>query len=200
MKQKWLLGTYANTQIYSNLVEDGTWKKEFTDTDQIVALTTLVSQMKFSIAKNNIALTTQTDKPPVDSANPRTRNRKNRNTPYTFASWRLDKKGESQTKDGIEWHWCTKDHYSGGIVHTGMYARHKTYENDAWQKYFDEKKANGNIYKANPSTTPSTAPNADAKKLVLSESLLIEMCTQAGLSSEVSDRLWSDACRESGNE
>ena len=27
MKQKWLLGTYANTQIYSNLVGDGTWKK-----------------------------------------------------------------------------------------------------------------------------------------------------------------------------
>ena len=53
MKQKWLLGTlpnssrietvYAITQLYSNLVEDGTWKREFSETDQIVALTTLVS-------------------------------------------------------------------------------------------------------------------------------------------------------------
>ena len=59
MKQKWLLGTLPNpgridtthavTQLYSNLVEDGTLKKEFTDTYQIVALTTLVSQMKASI-------------------------------------------------------------------------------------------------------------------------------------------------------
>ena len=112
MKQKWLLGTLPNpgridttnsvTQIYSNLVEDGTRKKLFTDTDQIAALTTLVSQMKASIAKNTIALTTQTGKPPVDSANPQTGNRNNRNTTYTVAAWRLEKKGESQTKNGIE--------------------------------------------------------------------------------------------------
>ena len=60
MNQKWLLGTLPNpghidtthaaTQLYSNLVKDGTWKKEFTDTDQIVALTTLVSQLKASIS------------------------------------------------------------------------------------------------------------------------------------------------------
>ena len=84
MKQKWLLVTLPNpglidtthtvTQLYSILVEDGNRKKEFTDTDQIVALTTLVSQMKASMAKNTIALTNQTGKPPVDSANPQTGN------------------------------------------------------------------------------------------------------------------------------
>ena len=209
MKQKWLLGTLPNlvhidtihsvTQLYSNLVEDGTWKKESTDMDKIVALTTLVSQMKASIAKNNIALTTQNGKPPFHSANPRTGNHNNRNTPYTVAAWRLKKKGESQTKYGIEWQWCTKDHYSGGVVHTGMYAHHKKYEHDAWRKDFDEKKANGKTSKAYPSANPSTAPNAYAKKLALSESLCTAMCTQAGLSSEVADRLCFDACRESGN-
>ena len=81
MKQKWLLRTLLNpgcidtthavTQLYSNLGEDGTWKKEFTDTEQTVALTTLVSQMKASIAKNTIALTNQTGKPPVEPDNPR---------------------------------------------------------------------------------------------------------------------------------
>ena len=81
-----------------------------------------------------------------------------------------------------------------------MYARHKTYEHNAWQKDFDEKKANGKTSKAKPSATPSTATNADANKLALSESLRTSMCTQAGLSSEVADRLWSNACRESGNE
>ena len=96
VKQKWLLGTLPNpgridtthtvTELYSNLVEDGTRKKEFTDTDQFVALTTLVSQMKASIAKNTIALTTQTGKPPVDSANPWAGNCNNRNTPYMVAT------------------------------------------------------------------------------------------------------------------
>ena len=66
-----------------------------------MALTTLVYQMKASIAKNTIALTTHTGKPPVDSANPQTGNRSNRNTSYTVASCRLEKKGESQTKDEI---------------------------------------------------------------------------------------------------
>ena len=85
-------------------------------------------------------------------------------------------------------------------MHNGMYACHTTYEHDAWRKDFDDKKANGKTSKAKPSATPSAAPNADAKKLALSESLRTEMWTQAGLSSEVADCLWSDACRELGNE
>ena len=206
MKQKWLLGTLPNpgridtthavTQLYSNLGEDGIWKTEFSDTDQIVALTTLVSQMKVSIAKNTISLTTQTSRPPFDSANPRTCNLNNRNTLYTVAASRLEKKGESHNKDEIEWHWCTKEHYSGGVVHNGMYACYKTYEHDAWQKNFDEKKAKGKTFKANQNATSNTAQKADAKKLALTKSLRTAMCTQAGLSSEVSDRLWSNVCRE----
>ena len=81
-----------------------------------------------------------------------------------------------------------------------MYTRHKTYEHDAWRKDFYEKKANGKTFKANPSATSNTTQNAEAKKLVLSESLRTSMCTQDGLSSEVADCLWSNACRESGNE
>ena len=92
-----------------------------------------------------------------------------------------------------------KDHYSGGFVHNNMYAHHKTYEHDVWRKDFDEKKANGKTSKANPSATPSTAQNSDAKKLTLSESLRTENFTKAGLSSEIADCLWSDTCRDSGN-
>ena len=80
-----------------------------------------------------------------------------------------------------------------------MYARHKTYEHDAWQKDFDENKANGKTFKANTSANSNTTQNAEAKKLALSESLRTAMCTQAGISSEVVDRLWSNACMESGN-
>ena len=85
-------------------------------------------------------------------------------------------------------------------MHNSMYARHKTYEHDTWRKYFDENKANGKTSKANPSATSNTAQNADAKVLALSESLCTAMCTQAGLSSELADCLWSDACTESLNE
>ena len=85
-------------------------------------------------------------------------------------------------------------------MQNGMYARHKTYEHDAWRKDFDKKKANGKTSKVHPIATSSTVQNADAKNLALCESLRTEMFTQAGLSSEVADRLWSDACRESGNE
>ena len=81
-----------------------------------------------------------------------------------------------------------------------MYERHKTYENDAWRKYFDIKKANETTFKGNPSATSNTAQNDEAKKLALSESLRTETCTHSGLSSEVADSPWSDACRESGNE
>ena len=70
-----------------------------------------------------------------------------------------------------------------------MYARHKTYEHDAWRKDFDEKKANGKTFRANPSATSNTTQNAEAKKLALSESLRTSMSNHAGLSSEVSDRL-----------
>ena len=80
-----------------------------------------------------------------------------------------------------------------------MYARHKTYEHDAWRKDFDEKKANGKTFKSNPSATSNTTQNADANKLTFIESLCTAICTQAGLTSEVADCLWSDACRESGN-
>ena len=209
MKQKWLLGmlpnsgridvTHSITQLYSNVVEDGTWRKEFSETDQIVALTTLVSQMKASIAKNTIALTTKTGQEPSNPAVPKTGNRNNRNTPYTVAAWRLEKKEESLTKDEIEWHWCTKDHYSAGIVHNGMYARHKTCDHDTWRADFDAKKAKRNPTSTTPSTTPASAPDASTKKLALSESLRTALCTQAGLSSDAADRLWSDACKESGN-
>ena len=85
-------------------------------------------------------------------------------------------------------------------MHNVMYARHKTYEHDLWRKDFDEKKANLKTSEANPSATPSTAQNADAKKLALSESLRTTMCTQAGLYSELADCLCSDACRDSENE
>ena len=49
------------------------------------------------------------------------------------------------------------------------------------------------------STNESYGNDAKTKKLALSESLRTALCTQAGMSDEAADRIWEEACRESGN-
>ena len=46
-------------QLYSKLIEDLTWKKDFSETYQIVALTTLVHEMQGTLKSNTISLTTK---------------------------------------------------------------------------------------------------------------------------------------------
>ena len=70
-KQKLLLGALPNLvridttnlmiQIYSSLIEDVTWKKYLEETDQIVALTTLVHEMQGTLKSNTIALVTKAE-------------------------------------------------------------------------------------------------------------------------------------------
>ena len=81
-----------------------------------------------------------------------------------------------------------------------MYALYKTCEHDAWWTDFDERKSKAGLTNPKTSTTPSTTQNLKpVKKLALSESLRTVLCTQAGLSSDASDLIWSDAYRDSGN-
>ena len=68
-KQIWILGKLPNSgridttnlmlQLYSNLIEDGTRKRDFSETDQIVALTKLVHEMQGTLKSDTIALTTK---------------------------------------------------------------------------------------------------------------------------------------------
>ena len=100
------------------------------------------------------------------------------------------------------YHWCTKDHWSGGEKHNGMYCPHTTEDHDAWRAEHESKKTHRIT---NPSAAPSpvtSSTNADGaqKKLALAETLRAALCTQAGLSPDVADRIWSEACRDSGND
>ena len=62
MQQKWFLGNPENwtkehivstlIQYYTNMVEDGTWKWEHQETNQIIALTTQVQEIKRDIDRN----------------------------------------------------------------------------------------------------------------------------------------------------
>ena len=82
-----------------------------------------------------------------------------------------------------------------------MYNLHKTCEHDAWRNNLVERKAKAGHTNPKDSTTTSiTQKLKPVEKLALSEYLRTALCTQDGLSSDAADHIWSDACRDSGNE
>ena len=82
-----------------------------------------------------------------------------------------------------------------------MYCTHTTAEHDAWRKEQDERrrKRYGDSKKSEDKPPSSNTDDAAKKKLALSESLRTALCTQAGLSSDAAERIWDEACRDSGN-
>ena len=186
-------------KTYNNMSEDGTWKREIGEKDQIIALTTKLTEMQAKLDKQVAAFATQqqsggnndkTDNQKSDGGN-----RRSKKEPYTVAAWRLIKKEDSVSVNGKEYFWCMGDHYSGGEKYNGMYADHKACDHDSWRKTIDEKRAS-----RNPSGKPSNGPIADPKpaptqeiKLTLNDKLRNAFCTQAGLSAEAIDRIWDDA-------
>ena len=129
--------------------------------------------MQGTIKSNTISLTTKAEE--QATAQPIKKNRNTQKWPYTVDAWRLVKKEDTVTFDENTWYWCTKDHYSKWIVHNGMYALHKTCENDACHKNLDERKSKEGHTKPKASTTTSTTENINpVKKLALSESLRTE--------------------------
>ena len=78
--------------------------------------------------------------------------------PYTVAAWGFVKKEDKLTVNGIDYHWCTDDHYSGGAKHNWMYTTHKSSDHDAWCKDLGNHKAAWNPGKtSNESPTPAAA-------------------------------------------
>ena len=117
--------------------------------------------------------------------------------PYTVAPWRMIKKEDTVTNNGKTYYWCTRDHYSGGVKHNGMYADHKSCDHEAWQARINTNHTNAC---ANNGKAPVEAPKSEeapTQKLALNNKLCNAFCTQAGLSAEAIDRIWQDA---QGNE
>ena len=59
---------------------------------------------------------------------------------HTLTPWRLTYTDRTVQKNSQTYHWCTKDHWSGGIVYNGMYSLHTTEEYDKWCAKEDKKK------------------------------------------------------------
>jgi hypothetical protein len=115
-------------KTYNNMSEDGTWKKELGEKDQIIALSTKVMELQSKLNKQVITLATQENKEvTLDAGGSGGGSRRGkRDGHYTVPVWHLIKKEDKVVNNGKEYYWCTGDHYSGGVKHNGMYADHKT--------------------------------------------------------------------------
>ncbi len=191
-------------KTYNNMFEDGTWKREIGEKDQIIALTTKLTEMQAKLKKQVVAFATQQQSGGNKQENTQNTNSEggschSKKEPYTVTAWRLIKKEDKVAVKVNEYFWCTGDHYSGGEKHNGMYVDHKTCDHDSWHKRINDQRANRNTG-GKPSTetptekpAPLLTPAALCQKLTLSDKLQNAFCTQAGLSAEAVDRIWEDA-------
>ncbi len=129
--------------MYNNMSKDGIWKCKIGEKDQIIALTTKVSELQSKLEKQVAAFATQakTEITPLEIKGP---HREKKDGPYTVAPWRMIKKEDTVTNNGKTYHWCTGDHYSGGVKHNGMYADHKFCDHEAWGARIDLNCTNAN--------------------------------------------------------
>ena len=107
-------------------------------------------------------------------------------------------------RDGKTWYWYNQHTYNNkGVVTQGMHVFHKPgAEHDAWHAKKDRfKKGGPKEHTVTPKVpTPATAStDASAAKLSLSKSLQAALVTTADLSADQFQKIWSDACNESGN-
>jgi hypothetical protein len=181
------------------MFEDGTWKREIGEKDQIIALTTKLTKMQAKLEQQVTAFATQQQsggaKENTQNSKSKGGSHRSKKEPYTVAAWRLIKKEDKVTVNGKEYFWCTGDHYSGGKKHNGMYADHKSCDHNSWRKTIDNRRATQNPGgKSSPETQANAklAP-AQEKKLTLNDKLRNAFCTQAGLSAEAVDCIWEDA-------
>jgi hypothetical protein len=184
------------------MFEDGTWKQEIGEKDQIIALTTKLIEMQAKFDHQIASFVTQAknDKvaPSTNSSTSANSTRRNKHDPYTVATWRLTKKEDTVVVNGREFYWCIGDHWSGGEKYNGMYTDHKPCDHDAWRKKIDDFHATRGSEKKPSSGTPaSVSASTPAQKLTLNDKLRNAFCTQAGLLADEVDRIWQDA---QGNE
>jgi hypothetical protein len=182
------------------MLEDGTWKQELGEKDQIIALSTKLTEMQAKFDQQIASFTSQTKDEKGAAAASTSNSNSNGNClskqdPYFVAVWRLIKKEDMVTVNGKDYHWCTGDHYSGVEKHNGMYADHKSSKHDAWRKNMDDRlAARGSGNKpSNEAPTPIAAAPPKKQKLALNDKLWNAFCTQAGLSAEAINCIREDA-------
>jgi hypothetical protein len=78
-------------KTYNNMFEDGTWKREIGEKDQIIALTTKLTEMQAKFEQQVAAYTTQQqsggNKEKTDNSKSEGGSRRGKREPYTVAAW-----------------------------------------------------------------------------------------------------------------
>ena len=185
------------------MIDDGTWEKEISEHTQIIALTTSVEELKSKL-NERIALATIDDKKGDGDAN---KSNGRRGKHYRVRPFRLEYKGESIEKDGRKYYWCKGDHWHNGEKLNGMYCDHDTAGHAAWREKIDALKrkqgklpgGEGNTNNNPPLSDTAARSDDNNKKLALSEKLRAALTTHTGLSTEAYNRIYEEACRDSGN-
>ena len=75
-----------------------------------------------------------------------------------------------------------------------MYCRHTTEDHDAWR--IEQDARNAKRFGGKRPNPGQSEPTEQQKKLTLSEKLRTALCTQAGFSADLANKLLADAERE----
>ncbi len=169
--KKWN-ASYISGEIiktYNNISEDGTWKKELAEKDQIIALSTKVAELQSKLDRQVIALATKENKevtPDAGGGESGSCCRK-RDGHYTIPVWHLIKKEDKVVNNGKEYFWCTGDNYSSSVKHNDMYADHKTCNCNEWRSKMDERCTSRNKGKKTDKTPAKPANDLNQKLMSL---------------------------------
>jgi hypothetical protein len=192
---------------FVNLKNTRNWKKEIARTTQIIALTMQISALESKVSKHspdrisNGQLATPSGGTRASAFN---------SDKNIFELWRLkkvDNKAEHNMieQNGKTWYWCNSHTTNNkSVVTQGMYIFHKPgSQHDAWQAKKDWFKKGGpqNSTESTPKapTPVSGSTDSSAAKLSLSKSLQAALVTTADLSADQFQKIWAEACNESGN-
>jgi hypothetical protein len=170
--------TTLATEKFNNMSEQRQWDSSASksDTSKIVALATQVEELQKKL--NN-----------ANSNNKQNDSKKN--TPFLeVAEWRKTKSfGNSVTKDGKDWHWCSIKHNNG----KGMYVTHREEDHGNFRR-------NKSSASSASNSTTSKEKESSNKTMTLSDNLKAAMVSKFKCSNEEAARLWADVAKENGSD
>ena len=208
IETKWMMGRTVLTADslmedaelhYVNLSNNSKWILDHKPTEQIMALTTQLQSLQTELKSLKSAGAGTTGTTPV-----REKGRSN-----TMPEWRLKKIENGKEHNEIEengrtYWWCNDGHFWNG-EQVGMYITHKPGEgHKEWKRNKDERRGQRSKTLTTPakqtySDATKPAESATKKKLSLSQKLQAALCTQTGISEDHFQKVWDEACDQSGN-
>jgi hypothetical protein len=159
---------------FNNLSEQKQWETvaSKSENSKIVALTTQLEELKKTVQASQ---SSGVNKPKQGE----------KNQYLEIAEWRKTKSfGDSVTKDGRDWHWCSIKHNNG----KGMYVTHREEDHGNFRRSKKD---------APPATNSDKASKSSNKTMTLSENLKAAMVTKFKCSNEDAAKLWAEVAKGS---